>query len=283
MIYRLLSGLVIIFFWMITNISCTDANAMDELLINSAKNNDFAMVKIAINNGANVNYVVKENDKVGDEGYTAMLYAITYFNPEMVEYLIRSGSDVNARLELSRCWGNDIKPVPYQSVTPLICVVDRDRYSFYLTYHWFTNEQIAQQKKDKLKIINMLIDAGADVNGAVVAYNVKNGHPEEGGNTPLITAISGKYFLNDRDVDIIKLLLLKGANINKSNDIGMTPLMAVNKAGGSMEEILNLAKLLLQNGADPSKVDKSGKTALQYAINRNYREMIELLLPISPK
>jgi ankyrin repeat protein len=53
--------------------------------------------------------------------------------------------------------------------------------------------------------------------------------------------------------------------------------------GDNPQEKLILAKLLLNAGADPAMRDAQGKTALQYAIDSGFNEMINLLLPISPK
>lgn len=39
-----------------------------------------------------------------------------------------------------------------------------------------------------------------------------------------------------------------------------------------------LSKVLRDTGADPRKVDKEGKTALNYAIEDNYTGLCELLL-----
>jgi len=85
--------------------------------------------------------------------------------------------------------------------------------------------------------------------------------------SPLQTGCSiGNY-------EIVKLLVENGANVNYQDKyIKSTPLIdAVN----SDEKII--VNYLIEHGADKTKKDKSGKTALDYAIKSNNKELIQLL------
>jgi ankyrin repeat protein len=86
--------------------------------------------------------------------------------------------------------------------------------------------------------IRILLDAGADPNIA-----------DNAGKTPLIA--------NAWDLEIAKLLLAHGANVNAQASDGFTPLL---NAG-----TLELTRLLLEHGADPFAKTKSGDTALDWA------------------
>jgi hypothetical protein len=100
--------------------------------------------------------------------------------------------------------------------------------------------------------VNMLIDAGAPVN--------------QSGWTPLIYAAA-----RDR-VDIAKLLIAKGANVNASADNGTTALMMAAREG-----YLQMLLLLLEHGADAKYVSPSGHSALGLAVSRGNKEIESML------
>ena len=116
-----------------------------------------------------------------------------------------------------------------------------------------------------------------------------NEYFESEGDTPLILSIACEHTYAQKPpcMPAFKLLISKNADVNKANKYGVTPLMVAadihNYAGYKKESLLEVAKILLANGADPTQVDVFGKTALQYAYKYNFTEMIELLLPVSPK
>ncbi|XP_051990937.1 ankyrin repeat domain-containing protein 34C [Xyrauchen texanus] len=80
--------------------------------------------------------------------------------------------------------------------------------------------------------------------------------------TPLITAaLLGKLRL-------VRLLVEGGAQVNKRNQRGETPLLAACRALRGEQcgtTMLKLIQFLLNNQADPNIQDKSGRTALMYA------------------
>ncbi len=126
---------------------------------------------------------------------------------------------------------------------------------------------------ENFKIVNQLVNAGADVN-----TTTEQDYP------PLIQAINNRC-----NFQIVNFLISKNANVNIEKD-GYTPLMAAANYsygwGGITykQNKLLTAKLLLKSGADPTARNyRNNKTALQYAIDSNFVEMINLLLPISPK
>ncbi len=135
----------------------------------------------------------------------------------------------------------------------------------------------AISKNDSAKVVK-LISQGADVNIA-----------DKGGNTPLMLAARWGYVsivtmlldhgaLPDKvrspkgrtslmiacayysNLDICKMLVDKGADVNLTANDGTTSLMLAAQFGK-----VQIVSYLLSKGANPSLKDNSGKTALDYA------------------
>lgn len=89
-------------------------------------------------------------------------------------------------------------------------------------------------------LVQQLIDCGANVKKA-------NNYT---GETPLMFAAA-------RDFEITKCLIEHKANVNAADSEGFTPLMIA-----TLQDKPRIVTLLLENGADPSLVNKKGKSAL---------------------
>ena len=72
------------------------------------------------------------------------------------------------------------------------------------------------------------------------------------------------------DVDMVKFLLSQGADVSLANGYGVTCLMKSAKH-------LELCKILLENGAELDKVNYRGETALYYAIKKQKLDSVKLL------
>jgi ankyrin repeat protein len=79
------------------------------------------------------------------------------------------------------------------------------------------------------------------------------------------------------DVEMVKLLIIKGARVNILSKQS-TPL---HQAVGSKN--LEVVMYLLKNGADVSIVDSNGSTALHWAANRGLFEISSLLVASGAK
>ena len=87
-----------------------------------------------------------------------------------------------------------------------------------------------------VKKINEMLE---EENGGV-KIDINWANPKENGNTPLHTAVNNWYD------EVVELLLANGANVNKVNDDGKTPLhVACKKYGKS-----SIVKLLIEKGAN---------------------------------
>ncbi|XP_044726605.1 putative ankyrin repeat protein RF_0381 isoform X3 [Chrysoperla carnea] len=111
------------------------------------------------------------------------------------------------------------------------------------------------------EIAKLLLTSGSEVNSKT--YNYKNSS-----NTPLHFAV-----IND-DIEIIKMLLVRGANINTQNRFGQTPL---HKAIENNDQV-EIIELLLKHKADINAEDECRKTPLFKAIENKNLKITKLLL-----
>lgn len=182
--------------------------------------------------------------------------------PTIAFHLALQRGDIN-QIERHIFWGTDINQAGPGGQTPL---------------------HVAAEKGRPI-VTELLLKHGADIEG-----KDKNSH------TPLHTAVmsgrtqvaelllqQGAKFNPDRlledsvrnsiaDRDVIKFLLLKGANINHVSANGITPLLEAINQGNRV-----LVKLLIANGSDVNQAGNSGQTPLQLA-NQNKDESIIRLL-----
>ena len=83
----------------------------------------------------------------------------------------------------------------------------------------------------------------------------------------------------DRD-EIALWLLAQHAPVNLVDEAGTTELMSVARREAVDDAtLLVLAQALLRAGADPQRKDSKGKTAADEAVERGYRQVLELLEP----
>jgi ankyrin repeat protein len=108
-----------------------------------------------------------------------------------------------------------------------------------------------------VEIAKLLIDSGADINS--IAHNKLVA-------TPLQGAVVNK------SIEVGRLLLARGANVNPRNDDGGNPL---HEAAGDGQ--IEFAKLLLDHGANINAKDYKGNTPLAIALEYKQTEMAKLL------
>ena len=83
---------------------------------------------------------------------------------------------------------------------------------------------------------------------------------------------------NNKNIENVKMLCEAGADVNKEDVLGITPLILVCKMDTQYNEFtIPIATILLEHGADITKTDNTGKSALAYAGARGNSEIVELL------
>jgi len=109
------------------------------------------------------------------------------------------------------------------------------------------------------EIVKLLFDHGAKINAKPM-----------GGQSPFIRASSGVS--RPAHIDIMKLFLKNGADINEIGNNGVTALM--NAAAGGYIEI---TKMLLEHGADVSIRSRQGETAITRACSAYKKDRPEIV------
>jgi ankyrin repeat protein len=177
------------------------------LFFGACKKGNIELVQKLINAGVDVN--ARDNN-----GYPALMRAASFGHTEIAKLLIAAGADVNA----SDNNGNGI--------TVLMCAVDYGR----------------------TEITQLLIAAGADVN-----------YRNPRGSSVIDKYLSKMSYINiDRDKEILKFLFAAGC-VNVKGHQGKTILMC-SLPNGSLE----LVKMLIDGGANVNICDDFGNTALHY-------------------
>ncbi|KAL7803073.1 ankyrin repeat-containing domain protein [Trichoderma afarasin] len=113
---------------------------------------------------------------------------------------------------------------------------------------------LATQKGHE-RIVDLLLNNGANME--IKGYD---------GCTPLLSAVC-----LGRD-DIVQLLIDKGADLNTTNEYGETPLIRAIR-----DEHEAMAKILIEKGAKVYVKDKYRTAALQYASEKGYHDIVQLL------
>ncbi len=109
-------------------------------------------------------------------------------------------------------------------------------------------------------VVRYLLEAGADSRPA----------SRQGGFTPLHSAVATDA--GSVDIEIVRMLLEKGADPNAKAQYGSTPLHTVGFTGDRAS-----LDLLLKRGADPVIRNNDGKTAADIARDRGHQDIADLL------
>jgi len=247
---------------------------MDAELFNAIRSENVQAVKSLVERGANVNPTAG----------VPLIMAILKKNMEMVKILVEGGANLDVKTR------DELYPLDYAAIYD-----------------------------DSLDIAAYLLEKGANVNlpfmkaierknlGYVeqwIAFEADVNFKDQYGQTPLEIAI------DSNDINIIKLLIEKGADINfvrppgftylmtvirkiRSGDTDEVPMLLIEKgatldnqitAGGFLgytalmfaaeHNLINVVKLLLEKGANKTLKNAKGKTALDLASTNEMRDLL---------
>lgn len=178
------------------------------------------------------------------QAFTPLMVAANRASIDLVTYLLENGAAINAQSE--------------GGYTALILAITSSKEMAAI----YAMNESANGSDPSLLVIKKLLDAGADV-------NISTG----GGNRALQeAALHG-------NVEIVKLLLSKGAEVNSANTWKETALMSGSLSNGSAEVI----QLLLEAGADPLAKDVDGVSALDLAEKSGNTAVLNVLKGIAHK
>ena len=252
------------------------------------------MFKILVENGFDLESRIKADRS--DYDYTPLMIAALRNDYDMVKFLVEKGADVNAKTHSE-----------HSSVeTPLLLSLDNKHPDYRYYYYKNENSSAAEflinngadinvtnedgetplmyaSKLHNIKVVELLIQKNADINAfnnygntaliyginnlETVKLLVENGADVnfyKGGSTALISACE---YSHERNIDVIKYLVSKKANINAQDNKGDT---ALNKTLDSSDEgsidILDfeIANFLIEQGADVNIKNKDQYTPLIY-------------------
>jgi uncharacterized protein len=166
------------------------------------------------------------------DGETALMLAIKTGELPIVQMLIKAGANVNT--------------------------IEKEHKQTPLMY-------AAAAKKNAGEMVKLLLSKGADVKPRSLAYDWPSHISEEprvqyhpfGGLTALL------YAARDGCYDCVEALIAKGADVNVPTPEGVTPLMIALDNDNN-----DVAKFLLDHGANPGVWDWYGRTALYIAVDR---------------
>ncbi len=208
-------------------------------LIFAVKGNHTEVVKSLINAGANID----ESDMIS--GYTALMIAAKANDVDMVKLLVKSGADINIK---SHEGDNAIYFARMDDNDELMAIFEDINNNLYKKG---VNAVLPLYSGDDIEDINKVLKNG---------INATNRH----GKTPLMLAAEARY------VDLVKALIIEGADVNAKADYDVTALqMAYDK---------EVIEALLENGAKINAKDKNGKTALANAAHYGRFEILEVLI-----
>ncbi len=256
------------------------------LLQQAAIAGDLEMVEVLLDSAANI----KGQDR---QGWTALHWAASSGHPEVCELLIASGATVDARgwlddtalhwaavfdrrdvVELLLARGADINAADKRGRTPLHAAVEGDAMA---TVAVLLGRSADLKARDEGGL-TPLHQAILQCRKSLVELETPDTESEEVAAAPASARLSGaaleraKHKIIIRGRDMAKLLLDKGADVNAATNKGITPLHLA--AWDDMKEV---AEVLINAGADATAKDLRDRTPVDYAKQRGQKGVTTVL------
>lgn len=278
-LFRLLIALNFLMFAQFSKSAQTDADTLTA----AAGNGDLAKVESLLARGVKI-------DTPDYLGWTPLYRTMINGHTKMVQKLLNSGANVNARnrdgetplfvvadgridlAEMLLAKGANINAVNEFGRTPLMWMIQGRQNDDVALWLISKGANINARTKDgetalhvasefgRKTVVRALLGRKADLN----ARRTNIIHDQE---APLHIAV------DKNNMDIALLLLAAGADINVADGKGITPLIHA-----IYEKHLPLAEMLINKGADVNRRTKSGETALHPATYRGNLAIVKQLV-----
>jgi ankyrin repeat protein len=226
-------------------------------LVYAARASSVDVARVLLDAGADVNQTTRY-------GWSPLLAATQNQNYRLASFLIERGADVN--LANKGGW------------TPLYLATDNRNIEG-------GDYPTRSADMDSLAYITLLLDKGADPNARVSESSetrtvFTNQWLDEDGATAFLRASQSG------DIDLMRLLLERGADPHINTRLGVTPLAVAAGIGWvegvtnewSTEKTVEAVKLLLELGIDPNYQADTGRVALHGAAHKGATEVARLLV-----
>jgi ankyrin repeat protein len=207
---------------------------------------------------------------VSPEGITALHFAILNARFDVAKVLIEAGADVN----MADKWGR----------APVFSAID-----YNTTPRGGRPDRPSSDVTTPLEIAAMLLDRHADIDFQLKAFPpYRLLGPDRGGDsllttgsTPLLRAAKAC------DVPAAKLLLSRGAKVDLPNSMNLTPLLVVAGSNWAItdtrgrfrneKQCIEMAKMLLDAGANINAANNNGQTALHAAARMDMKDFVRFI------
>jgi ankyrin repeat protein len=238
------------------------------------------IVQLLVDHGADVNQIWKSTSHGSSAGPSPLHRACSGGHEEVTTILLDHHADINAQCGL------------YDTVLMAACHHQSEEFVEMLIKRGANVNQVCETYGTALImtcvrrrefIVKTLLAHGADVNQAEAnSTNITNSSIRR---TPLLHVIEMASPFSDqpsegqaRFLSIIKTLIAAGADLNKPDDEGQTPLhyAAVSRSS-------ELTEMLIEAGAHLKSVDESGQTPLIKAAEIKAKGRAEVLLKAGAK
>ncbi len=217
-------------------------------LIYAVMKDDKEMYDFLLANGANPN-------KMNSSEKTVLIYTIENEKHDLVKHILDKGGDPNIHAQgLS---------------SPLQILVNRKNASPEMVQ--FLINRGAKLKDPKIPLGNVLARSINKGNAPAIAALIKNGAQVSDLETTYNNGIFDAFRVQDEEIGI--LMAENGANVNKKDESGFSPLAIAAK-----NNYRKLFHVLTQKGADVNQTSKnSAAVPLDIVINNNDAELLEIM------
>ena len=263
--------------------NCSDSKYPDPALVVAAENGFMDILKYLVLEGQADLTMVNKNRM------TALMVACMTNRLEVCQFLIENGAPINQNVggwnalklacdgghlrvaELLVKHGANVELEDFSGATPLICAASSRRLE---VVQFLLKSGADVHKTQKMSGMNALMFACK--HGAVACVKVLLEHKSDpNACSSHFSTLAYACQRSSLQLQLVKLLLEFGADVNLVDPSGMTAFLHVCSGGG-----LETAKYLVANGADYTFRSQRGRTALMLACSAENEEMVRYILSL---